>query len=51
MKRLPVIRRLRWLIWSWRVEQHYAMWQRLGSLPVHRRPDDAVLDQIWRGER
>ena len=51
IKRLPIIRHLRWLIWSWRVEQHYAMWRHLGYLPVYREHDDAVLDAIWRGER
>jgi hypothetical protein len=41
---LADIRHVRWLIWSWRVERHYAMWQQLGSLPVHRHLDEAVLD-------
>jgi hypothetical protein len=50
MRRLPIIRHIRWLILSWRVEQHYARWRQLGSLPVNRRGDDAVLDAIWRGE-
>jgi hypothetical protein len=30
LKRLPIIRHLRWLYLSWRVEQHYAMWAQLG---------------------
>jgi hypothetical protein len=51
IKRLPIIRHLRWLYWSWKVEQHYAMWLQLGSLPVYRDRDEQVLDQIWRGER
>jgi hypothetical protein len=51
LRRLPIIRHLRWLYWSWKVEQHYAMWESLGSLPVHRHLDEAVLDAIWRGER
>lgn len=51
MKRWPIIRHVRWLIWSWRVEQHYARWAELGMLPVYREHDDRVVDQIWRGER
>jgi hypothetical protein len=51
MKRWPIIRHLRWLYFGWRVERHYAMWQRIGYLPVHRHHDDAALDAIWRGER
>jgi hypothetical protein len=51
LRRLPIIRHLRWLYWSWKVEQHYAMWESLGSLPVRRHLDEAVLDAIWRGER
>jgi hypothetical protein len=51
IKRLPIIRHLRWLIWSIRVEQHYAMWRHLGYSPVYREHDDAVLDAIWRDER
>jgi hypothetical protein len=27
LKRLPIIRHLHWLYWSWQVEQHYAMWR------------------------
>jgi hypothetical protein len=51
IKRLPIIRHVRWLYLSWRVEQHYAMWAQLGMLPTHRDRDQAVLDAIWRGER
>ena len=51
LKRLPIIRHVRWLIWAWRVERHYAMWRELGSLPAYREHDDRVLDAIWRGER
>jgi hypothetical protein len=50
MKRWLVIRHMRWLILSWKVERHYAMWQELGMLPVHRHFDDEVLDAVWRGE-
>jgi hypothetical protein len=51
MKRLPIVRHIRWLIWAWRVEQHYEMWRTIGSLPVNRHLDDQMLDAIWRGER
>jgi hypothetical protein len=32
LKRLPVIRHIRWLIWSWRVERHHAMWRELSRI-------------------
>jgi hypothetical protein len=51
IRRLPIIRHIRWLYYSIKVEQHYAMWRDLGMLPVYREHDDAVLDAIWRGER
>ena len=51
LKRLPIIRHVRWLYWAWQVEKHYAMWAQLGSLPLYRDRDEAVLDAIWRGER
>lgn len=51
MKRWPIIRHVRYFIWSWRVERHYDNWAALGFFPVKRDSDDAVLDAIWRGER
>jgi hypothetical protein len=51
MMRLPIIRHIRWLYYSWQIEKHYAMWRELGSLPVNRHLDEEVLDQIWRGDR
>jgi hypothetical protein len=51
MLRLPIIRHIRWLIYSWRVERHYEMWRQLGYLPVHIDQDVEVLNAIWRGER
>jgi hypothetical protein len=30
IKRLPIIRHLRWLYWSWKVDQHYLLWRQLG---------------------
>lgn len=50
MKRLPIIRHIRYFYLRYRVNQHYAMWGALGSLPVYADRDYAVLDQIWRGE-
>lgn len=51
IKRLPVIRHIRWLYLSWQVERHYEgmlpTWRSLGNRQI----DDAVLDAIWRGER
>lgn len=50
MKKLPIIRHIRWVIWKWRVEAHYRMWTELGSHEGNRSSDDAVLDRIWRGK-
>lgn len=51
IKRLPIIRHIRWLYLSWQVERHYEAWRSLGMLPSNRHHDDAALDAIWRGER
>jgi hypothetical protein len=49
--RLPIIRHLRWFYWARRVDEWYALWASIGMLPFYRDRDEAVLDQIWRGER
>jgi hypothetical protein len=50
--RLPIIRHIRWLYYSYQVDRHYEMWREInGSLPVYRNHDEKVLDGIWRGER
>lgn len=51
MKRLPIIRHIRWLWLSYQVERHYRAWGTLGMLPVNRHHDVAVLDAVWRGEQ
>lgn len=51
LKRLPIVRHIRWLYLSWQVEKHYEAWRSLGMLPSNRGHDDAILDAIWRGER
>lgn len=51
MKRWPIIRHIRWLVLSHRVERHYRLWRTLGMLPLNRHLDDEVLNQVWRGER
>jgi len=50
MKRLPIIRHIRYFILYHRMEKHYEFWRSLGSLPVYRDHDIEVLNQIWRGE-
>ena len=51
MKRLPIVRHIRYFIELYRVNRHYEMWAQLGSLPVNAEHDYAVLDAIWCGER
>ena len=50
MRRWPVIRHIRYFLLLGQVRQHYAMWRKLGCLPVHADHDYAVLDRVWRGE-
>jgi len=51
MKRLPIIRHIRYYYLMFRVNQHYAMWAELGMLPVNAQSDYDYLDAIWRGEK
>ena len=49
--RLPIIRHVRAAIITKRINDHYAMWGRIGFLPVNADYDYAVRDAIWRGEK
>lgn len=51
LKRLPIIRHIRYFVTLYRVNRHYDMWSEFGYLPVHANRDYAALDPIWRGER
>lgn len=51
MKRLPIIRHIRWLYYTWQVRRHYAMWASMGAMPWNYSEDKKALDAIWRGER
>jgi hypothetical protein len=46
--RLPVIRHIRWVLHSWRVNRWYAMWTHHGYYE-NSDFDRRVLSQIWRG--
>lgn len=48
--RLPIIRHIRAMIATYRVNRHYDMWKRLGFLPTHAASDYAVVDQIRAGK-
>lgn len=50
MKRLPIIRHIRYFLLRIEVNRHYARWQKLGYLPVNAQYDYDCLDKIWRGE-
>lgn len=49
--RLPIIRHLRWMLTTFRVNRHYDRWMQCGRFPVKAYLDYAVCDAIWRGER
>ena len=52
MKRLPVIRHIRYFWGMWRVRTWAALWADVGvGLGVPNESDQRALDAIWRGER
>ena len=51
LKRLPIIRHVRYWLVMRAINNHYARWASLGMLPVHADEDYAEADKIWRGER
>lgn len=50
-KRLPVIRHIRAIWLTRQINQHYALWAMMGSLPVNSDLDYAIRDAVWRGEK
>jgi hypothetical protein len=50
MKRLPIIRHIRYYIERYRVNRHYAFWGTFGMHDGNAKYDYEVLDAIWRGE-
>lgn len=50
MKRLPIVRHIRYFHHLRSMKRHYARWAKLGMSPVNIKADYAVLDMIWRGE-
>jgi hypothetical protein len=50
MKKLPIIRHIRYFLHLWAMKEHYAFWTRMGMLPVNRDRDYAQLDKIWKGD-
>lgn len=50
MKRLPIIRHVRYFIAMWRINRRYDFWLSLGTLPVHADRDYAEAAKIWSGE-
>jgi len=50
MKHWPIIRHIRWLIESIRVERYYAGWKQFGFVAVNRASDDECLADIWSGK-
>lgn len=51
MKKLPIIRHLRYFYLRWRVRQHAVQWAAIGiGLGIPNKHDLDYLDAIWRGE-
>jgi hypothetical protein len=50
MKKLPIIRHVRYFWLLYQVNRHYQMWAKFGMLPVYAESDYATLDRVWRGE-
>lgn len=51
MKRLPIIRHVRWAFLTWRVHSWARMWGRAGiGLGIPNESDLNHLDLIWKGK-
>ena len=51
IKRLPIIRHVRYWLTMIAINRHYDEWAKLGMLPVYADRDYAEAAKIWRGER
>lgn len=49
MRRLPIIRHIRWLYYRVQIARWYGTWAMLGYNDRNRGSDMQVLDEIWRG--
>ena len=49
MKRLPIIRHIRYFILRYRVNRHYEFYRSLGMHSGNAKHDYATLDEIWNG--
>jgi len=50
IKRLPIIRHIRYWMTIRAINRHYDAWRSLGALPVYADSDYAEAEKIWRGE-
>lgn len=50
MKRLPIIRHIRYWLTIRAINKHYELYRSIGMLPVYADHDYAIADKIWRGE-
>lgn len=50
IKRLPVIRHIRWLWLSWCLDRHLSNCSQMGIGFVPQDSDIAYLEAVWRGE-
>ena len=48
--RLPVIRHIRAIALTHRINRHYAAWRSIGFLPVHADRDWEIVERIRKGE-
>lgn len=49
MKRLPIIRHIRYFWLKYQMLRWYAMWAELGMHAGNMKHDQRVLDEIWAG--
>lgn len=50
IKKLPIIRHIRYYFWLYQVNKHYEVWEKMGSHDGNRQIDYEQLDKIWSGE-
>lgn len=50
-QRLPIIRHIRAIWFTWLIARHYEFYETLGYLPINADYDYEIRNAIWRGEK